>query len=52
LQKGAILREAIDHSTHADPWERYHTTQNNCVLAIFGVLDRSIAVPWYRLPLV
>ncbi|MBN1980256.1 MAG: DUF4105 domain-containing protein [Chitinivibrionales bacterium] len=43
--------EALHHATAADPKDRYHTTQNNCVLALFRILDRSMPPAWFRRPL-
>jgi hypothetical protein len=46
-----IFRAAIRQSEDTDPYERYHTTQNNCVLKLFAILDSICPAPWYRRPL-
>ena len=44
----------LDISTRnmvASPDERYHTSQNNCILKVFLVIDRVVPPAWYRKPL-
>lgn len=50
-QANAMLVRAIEQGRRADPDERYHTTQNNCALRIYSVIDAVVAPAWYRRPL-
>jgi hypothetical protein len=50
-QKRNVMAAALEQASSAHPNERYHTTRNNCVLALFRVLDNARPVPWYRRPL-
>ncbi len=50
-QANAMLVQALEQGRRADPEERYHTTQNNCALRLFSVIDRVVPPAWYRRPL-
>lgn len=47
-QLAQLLLVALEQATNADPDERYHTSQNNCALRIYSVIDRVVPPAWYR----
>ncbi|MBD3242694.1 MAG: DUF4105 domain-containing protein [Chitinivibrionales bacterium] len=50
-QACAMLTQAIEQGRQADPDERYHTSQNNCALRIYSIVDAVLPPAWYRRPL-
>jgi hypothetical protein len=50
-QKKAVVLQMLNQALKADPDERYHTTNNNCVLKLFEIIDNAAPPPFYRIPL-
>lgn len=51
ISPSSVFHAALEQSQSADVYERYHTTQNNCALKLYDVLDRAHPPAWYRRPI-
>lgn len=47
-ERKKVLCGFLDRGTRLKHDDKYHTIKNNCILAIFSVLDTSLQIPWPR----